>query len=200
MDYKFRKSKYSGCSKFYLLLFVSIISISAHAQNQITSDSLKLDSLNKANQQKIYNDSVAASKNQAAVSEQSATKKRDTRPLSERIDFDINTSFWVNTSNLFFEFSPVVSYRFPKVISIGVGPTYCYNRDKNIDETLNGWGGKVFTKADLTKWFYAYTEYQGINNQYISGIENNNVVKDYHYVDSWFLSLGINIHKPKDVA
>lgn len=169
-------------TKSLLTLIAILFSLNAFSQNQNYTDSLKTDSINKANAK--------------TTTAQLATPKRskDTRPLSQRLLFDLNSSFWINPSSTFFEFSPVVSYMFPKVISIGAGPTYIYNRDRVSNINLNGFGGKIFSRAQLTSWFYAYTEYQGINNQYITGIDaNNKVTKGTQYVDSWFLSLGINL-------
>lgn len=171
------------CRIYTLEVLFMALSLSISAQNQNTSVSSKTDSLNKA----------------ATTSQSSVRNNVDTRPISQRIGFDITTSFWINTSSTFFEFSPVVVYNFPRIISIGTGPAYIYNRDRVRQINLSGWGGKFFSRAQLTKWFYAYTEYQGINNQYISGINSstNEVTKSKEYVDSWFLSLGVNIRISK---
>jgi hypothetical protein len=172
------KTRFSVVLLTYLALCLNI-----SAQNQNNAGSSKTDSLNKV----------------TTVSQATDRKKIDPRPIIQRIDFDINTSFWINPSSTFFEFSPVVVYNFPRIISIGTGPAYIYNRDRKQEVNLSGWGGKVFSRARLTKWFYAYTEYQGINNQYISGINSstNEVTKSKEYVDSWFLSLGVNIRITK---
>ena len=167
---------------YILVIFSMFVYFSAQAQNNTATS--KTDSLYKANQ---------------LQTQTTSQKHTDTRPLSQRIGFDINTSFWINPSSTFFEFSPVVVYYFPRIISIGTGPAYIYNRDRIHQVNLSGWGGKVFSRAQLTKWFYAYTEYQGINNQYISGINSstNEVTKSKEFVDSWFLSLGVNIRITK---
>jgi hypothetical protein len=166
-----------------LLLVLTALCLNISAQNQNISVSSKTDTLNKA----------------ATTSQAPVRKNIDTRPVSQRIGFDITTSFWINPSSTFFEFSPVVVYYFPRIISIGTGPAYLYNHDRIHQVNLSGWGGKVFSKAQLTRWFYVYTEYQGINNQYISGINSstNEVTKGKGYVDSWFLSLGINFRITK---
>jgi hypothetical protein len=117
--------------------------------------------------------------------------RKDTRPLSQRIDFDINTSFWANTNQVFSEFMVLVSYRFPKILSIGAGPTYILNYDRKADVNLNGWGGKLFVRAQLLRFFYVWTEYQGISNQYIAAYDP--IVKEKDYVDSWFFGAGLNI-------
>jgi hypothetical protein len=169
---------------YILAIFSMIVCLHGSAQAQNNSVTSKSDSLYKANQ---------------LQTQTTAQKHVDTRPISQRIGFDINTSFWINPSSTFFEFSPVVVYNFPRIISIGTGPAYIYNRDRINQVNLSGWGGKVFSRAQLMKWFYAYTEYQGINNQYISGINSSTdeVTKSKEYVDSWFLSLGVNIRITK---
>lgn len=188
-------------SVYAWVFFLLLLRPSAQAQSQPGVASLKADSLYKANQLKTQQASLDAEKEMGGNVAKSkvATKNHDTRPMSERIGFDINTSFWINASSTFFEFSPVLVYNMPKMISIGAGPTYIYNRDRINKVNLNGWGGKVFSRAQLTNWFYAYTEYQGIDNQYISGIDlsNNKITTSSGYVDSWFLSLGVNIRVGK---
>jgi len=177
MDIEFLSLKKNQKRRNYILaIFLMALCLHGIAQAQNNTATSKSDSLYKANQLQIQT---------------SAQKQVDTRPISQRIGFDINTSFWINPSSTFFEFSPVVVYYFPRIISIGTGPTYIYNRDRINQVNLSGWGGKVFSRAQLTKWFYAYTEYQGINNQYISGVNSstNEVTKSKQYVDSWFLSL-----------
>jgi hypothetical protein len=119
--------------------------------------------------------------------------RKDTRPLKDRIDLDLNTSFWMNTSQVFGEVSLLVSYRFPKILSIGTGPTYIFNYQRGAKENLNGWGGKIFARAQLLKFFYLWTEYQGIDNQHLEKNETGAYVKKYEYVDSWFLGAGVNI-------
>lgn len=183
------------------VIFSLAMCISGIVQAQNNATSSKPDSIYKANQLKMRNDSLAAAKQKAATStlQTSAPKQRDTRPISQKIDFDLSTSFWINPTSTFFEFSPVVAYKFPRIISIGAGPAYIYNRDRIRQINLSGWGGKVFSRAQLTRWFYAYTEYQGINNQYITGYNSttNKVTKSKEFVDSWFLSLGINLRVTK---
>lgn len=121
--------------------------------------------------------------------------KKDNRPLKDRIDFALNTSFWVNTHQVLGEASLLVSYRFPKILSIGAGPVYIYNYQRSEQHNLNGWGGKVFARAMFLKFFYLWTEYQGIDSKYF--IWKTPVSQGYtighEYVDSWFLGAGVNI-------
>ena len=135
----------------------------------------------------------------AAQAAQPATTKtktrKDTRPIMDRIDIDFNTSFWANTNQVFGEFMLTIAYRFPKILSIGTGPLYLFNYQRAYDKNLNGFGGKVFVRADFLKFIYATTEYQGIDNQYIT-IDNQaskGYTTHYNYVDSWFVGAGVNI-------
>ena len=146
------------------------------------------DSLKKADQSKPVS-TVAVEPVEATTSE------KDTRPLSQRIRFSFSSSFWMNTSNFYFELSPMLTYYFPEIYSVGAGPTYVLNKDRKNDISLHGWGGKVYARADLTTWLYGWTEYQGISNQFITGIDpvTKQITRDHEYVGSWFLSMGLNI-------
>ena len=178
---------------FYILVIYLLTGIQIlFAQNQT-----QLDSITKANKQlQMQNDSLKQVQQKPAMvqTSSSAVKAKDSRPILKRLSVDFSTSFWINPSNVYFEFSPTVMYHFPKTFAIGTGPTYIYRRDLVRDVNLNGWGGKVFGKANVTHWFYAWTEYQGISNQHITvNDQSGTISKDYEYVDSWFLSLGVNI-------
>ncbi len=170
-----------------LLLVFLCIAIQSISQN--STDSLKTDSLFKANQ---INNANAGKGN-------IVSQKVDTRPLLARVGFDLNTSFWVNTYSTFFEFSPVIVYHFPKTYSTGGGPTYVYNHNRLNKTNVNGWGGKVFGRAQLANWLYAATEYQGISSQYISGVDlaTGKITKSKTYVPSLFFSAGINLRLTK---
>jgi hypothetical protein len=181
---------------FLPLIFSLVLCLNGLAQTQNTTGSTKTDSQYNANQLKMQNDSLEAAKKKTTST---APKPTDTRPILKRIHFSISTSFWINPSSTFFEFSPVVSYRFPKTYSIGAGPAYIYNHDRTSKISLDGWGGKVFGRAQLLKWVYAYTEYQGIKNEYLSdhNLSTDEVTKSKQYVDSWFLSLGVYLKLTK---
>lgn len=148
-------------------------------------------------QVKVQNDTIGKQEQDANKSNLSNTGQRakDQRPLIKRLSLDMNTSFWINPTNIYFEFSPSIIYNFPKTYAIGAGPAYIYNKEISHNTGLNGWGGKVYGRANFTRWLYGYTEYQGINNQYISFIDDvtGKVTKNTDFVSSFFVSLGINI-------
>jgi hypothetical protein len=183
------------------IIFSLVLFFNGFAQTQNTTGSTKNDPQYNSDKVKIQNDSIEASqKNAATITPMpTAHKQVDNRPIFQRIHFNISTSFWINPSSTFFEFSPVVSYRFPKTYSVGAGPAYIYNHDRTTKINLDGWGGKVFGRAQLLKWVYAYTEYQGINNEYLSdhNLSTDEVTKSKQYVDSWFLSLGVYLKLTK---
>jgi hypothetical protein len=176
-------------NRFLLLITVFIFTIQGLvAQNPATPDTLVKKNITITSDTVIKVEPVAPKQQEQP---KQARVRKDTRPLKDRIDFDLNTSFWTNTRQVSGEISLLISYRFPKILSIGAGPTYIYNYQRDVDKNLNGWGGKVFAKAQLLKFFYVWTEYQGISNQYISDWDP--VTIDHEYVDSWFVGAGLNI-------
>ncbi|MCX6268997.1 MAG: hypothetical protein NTW16_16865 [Bacteroidetes bacterium] len=156
------------------------------AQNPATPDTLTKKSAS-VSADTLKKEPVAQKPQEQPVK---AKVRKDTRPLKDRIDFNLGTSFWVNKSSTFGQVSLLVSYRFPKILSLGAGPTYIFNYQRGSDQNLNGWGGIVFARAQLLKFFYLWTNYQGIDNQYI---DQNSNTRDHTYVDSWFLGGGVNI-------
>lgn len=126
-----------------------------------------------------------------ATAKNTAPKQRkDTRPLKDRLDFDINTGFWANSGQATGELMVLVSYRFPKILSVGAGPTYVYSYQYNVSKSLSGYGGKIFARAQLLKFIYLWSEYQGLSNQYVTGY--NPVTTGRAYSDSWFWGAGLN--------
>ena len=178
------------------VLFITIIlglAAGLNAQQPMTKDTLAVRETPKPEDtlKKPIETNPSSVQKTADVKRQ----RKDQRPWSQRINFAFNTGFWANTSQVFAEINPLISYRFPKILSIGVGPTYVLNYDRRNDKTLNGWGGKIFARAQLLKFFYLWTEYQGIDNQYL--VQNDPPEPGYHkeweYVDSWFLGAGVSI-------
>ncbi len=174
----------------FLALVSLILTTGLMSQNPVNPDTLAKTSV------VTHPDTLVKATTGTAVQPQQKqepkkTVRKDTRPLIDRIDIDLNTSFWINPNQVSGEISLLVSYRFPKILSIGTGPTYIFNYQRAADKNLNGLGGKVFVKAQLLKFLYLWTEYQGIDNQYIS--DWNPVTLGSEYVDSWFIGAGINI-------
>ena len=183
---------------FFLVFIFLILTTGLLSQNPVNTDTLTKKSEAPRPDTLVKATTVPAGQQQQVQQQKQAQKKtvrKDTRPLKDRIDIDLNTSFWINPSQVSGEISLLVSYRFPKILSIGTGPTYIFNYQRATEKNLNGLGGKVFVKAQLLKFFYLWTEYQGIDNQYIS--DWNPVTLSSGYVDSWFIGAGVNIRLGK---
>ncbi len=179
-------------AKFITLIFsLLIISLGLSAQPPRTTVSVAVKKVSS-------NTDTVGKKEPVSAAKQTQPDvkhvRKDTRPLKDRIDFDIKTGFWVNTRQVFGEITLLVTYRFPKILSIGAGPTYIYNYQRGDKQNLNGWGGKIVSRAQLLKFFYLWTEYQGISNQYISGYNADNApIRSHTYVGSWCVGAGLNI-------
>jgi predicted porin len=176
-----------------IIFFLLVVNLFLQAQNPASPDTIVKTNVAIQSDTTIK---VAPVKQQ----EQPAAKpvRKDTRPWKDRIDFDVNTSFWANTSQVFGQITILVSYRFPKILSIGTGPTYLFNYQRGLKQNLNGFGGIVFAKAQLLKFVYLWTEYQGIDNQhYVTDKTSGKLVREFEYVDSWFLGAGVNIRLGK---
>ncbi len=179
---------------FLILLLSFIVPASALAQETIAADTLpkKTDSVLLASPTGAMQHSSPVMQpetvNRAPVKQPRIRK--DTRPLIKRFDFDINTGFWATPSQATGELMVTLTYRFPKILSIGAGPTYVFSYNRNVSKNLNGYGGKIFTRAQLLKFIFLWTEYQGLSNQYISNFDP--VTTSTGYSDSWFWGAGIN--------
>jgi len=175
-----------------LFILIAVCACTMHGYSQTGPDSTKTgtDSL------KAVQPAPAPAPSGNTQSTAQPKARKDTRPFMKRLQLDMMASFWVNSTSVFFEFCPVIWYHFPKIWSIGTGPVYMYNRQKDRDITLNGWGGKLAGKCEPIRWFYLYTEYQGISSEYVTSIDlqGKSVEKSSQYVDQWFLGAGLSLH------
>jgi hypothetical protein len=121
--------------------------------------------------------------------EASAPKKKDTRPLNEKLGFGLGASFWFSSTTTYVEVAPTLSYRFPKRLTTGIGYRYIYQHDKVYDADLNSYGPLLLARVDLIPRIYFWTEYEHLKNKYISDIED--IPNFDSTTDSWFLGLGI---------
>jgi hypothetical protein len=179
-----------------LIILILAVHFSLFSQNTTATDTLVKKNVSIQSDTTLQV-SPAPVVQQQPTKEQTAAKpvRKDNRPLKDRLDFDFNTSFWANTKQVFGEINVLVWYKFPKILRIGTGPTYIFNYQRQYDKNLNGFGGKVIVRADLLNFIYASTEYQGIDNQYlvIDPQDSKKYTTHYNYVDSWFVTAGVNI-------
>lgn len=65
--------------------------------------------------------------------------------------------------------SPTVAYRFTNRFTMGVGGTYQYYRDRGwgispeFSASTNIFGGSVFARYNITRQFFAHTEFEALN-------------------------------------
>lgn len=82
------------------------------------------------------------------------------------------------------EASPIVGYMINPKLSAGVGVIYQYFRDKGSiqvgDYETNIYGGKLFSRYNLTNQLFAYTEYENINLDVI-----NNTSRGFELGRAW---------------
>jgi hypothetical protein len=176
--------------KLILLVFFLIPAIYSHCQDPGKPDTTFIKTKSDSLQQPVQTTQATT-----APKQQTAHVRKDNRPLRDRILWDFNTSFWANRQQVLFNASILVSYKFPKILSIGTGPVYVFSYRKDADVSLNGFGAQVVVKAQLLKFFYLWTSYQGLSNQYITEVTTNPVSFTWNrgYVDSWFAGAGVNL-------
>ena len=118
-------------------------------------------------------------------------QRRDTRPLKQRLAFGLGTGFWITPSQTYLEIAPSLAYRFPKILTTGIGYRYIYRHQRIINNDLHSFGPNIFARANLTKRIYLWTEYEILNTQYYDEpYINNEKSRKTSSVDSWFVGLG----------
>ena len=176
---------------FIVFILLCLIGLTGFSQQPVVADSAKNhpkpDSVKQA---------APVVKTAEAQRQQVKQPKKDMRPLKDRIDVNFSTSFWASSWQAYFNASILVTYRFPKILSLGAGPLYVFSHRKDVEVNLNGFGGQVIARAQLLKFFYLWTSYQGISNQYLTDVKTNPVSYTWNrnYVDSWYAGAGVNIH------
>jgi hypothetical protein len=122
--------------------------------------------------------------------DQSSKTKKDDRPVVKQISFGGSTAFWINLHSTHVEISPMIAYHFPKVVTIGGGYRYIYTRDRFYGKNLNTIGPNIFARAQITKRFYLWTEWEKLRTEYALEALNQEVVIQETTVHSFFSGLG----------
>ncbi len=96
-------------------------------------------------------------KSQTSLGSSSFKKDFDISKLS--IGGDLGCSFGTVTV---VDVSPIVSYRFTRHLSAGIGGVYKYYNDKryNPPDQRTVWGGSIFTRANIILNIFAQAEYE----------------------------------------
>lgn len=166
-----------------LLLLIAIILTGQAVYGQVTQDTVRHDS--------VTTKAVV----QAQPSTQQTNTRKDTRPFMKRISLGGSTGFWWSINQVHVEVSPILAYHFPKILTTGVGYRYIYVHDILYNKNLNTYGPNIFARAQLTKRFYFWTEWENLRTEYVS---KSNITQEatveHEYVDSFFAGLGYVRH------
>lgn len=140
-------------------------------------------------------DSLKTAKDSIAVGTTSSSSaptkiRKDQRPLKDRIDFGIGTSFWITPNQTFFDIAPLIAYRFPKTLVTGVGYRYIYRHSRIYGQDLNAYGPNIIARINLLKRVYMWTEYEILHNEYLYQAAGKEIATQSVTTDSWFAGLG----------
>jgi len=152
--------------KIYLIAFSLVI---GYCYAQQPTDSIKVDSTIHTSGKKV---------------------RKDTRPFKERVGLGGSIGFWINPAQVHVEVAPMLAYRFPKVLTVGSGYRYVYIRNIFYGKNLNNYGPNFFARAQLTKRFYLWSEWEHLNTEYAYAVANQEVTTKTDRVDSFFAGAG----------
>jgi hypothetical protein len=126
----------------------------------------------------------------AAVAAAPAEKKQG-RSFREKFAVGFGTGFWITPNTTYLEIAPSLAYRFPKILTTGLGFRYIYRHDRNVNNDLHSYGPNVFARANLTKRVYFWTEYEYLWSQYFDyKYGTDDYTRETAEGDSWFVGLG----------
>lgn len=112
------------------------------------------------------------------------------RPVNERIGFGGSTGFWLQPKKTHVEFSGLVAYHFPKTLSLGAGYRYIYTRNRVYGKNLNSYGPNLFTRTQLTRRIYLWTEWEYLKAEYAVQLANEEISTETDHVDSFYIGAG----------
>jgi hypothetical protein len=116
--------------------------------------------------------------------------KEGNRQIIKRISLGGSTGFWINLRNTHVEIAPMIAYHFPKIVTIGAGYRYIYNRDRILGKNLNSYGPNLFARAQLTKRLYLWTEWESLRTEYAIQALNQEVEIRQTTANSYFAGIG----------
>lgn len=88
--------------------------------------------------------------------------------LSDRIY--VGGGFGLNTGNNITNvgLSPQVGYKITSRLSAGFGISYQYVHFRAIDKSLSNYGWSIFSRYNVTRQFFAYTEFENLQFEYFT--------------------------------
>lgn len=92
--------------------------------------------------------------------------------FSERIYFGGGFGFSASNYATVLNLSPTAGYMFTNRLSGGVGVIYQYVNYKSIDLSTHNYGGRLFSRYNITPQLFGYGEYEAINYEYATIVGN----------------------------
>ena len=83
--------------------------------------------------------------------------------------------------------SPFVGYRITQRLLAGFGINYQYVKFKNIDTAIDNYGWSIFGRYNVTRQFFAYTEFEQLNFEFFTG---SNEQTDRGTYNAYFVGAG----------
>ncbi len=98
--------------------------------------------------------------------------------------------FSVNNVFSSFSVSPIVGYQVSNNFSAGIGGTYQINSFRNVDLRFTNYGARLFGRYNFTEEFFAYTEYEYLNFEFLANQGQESVREGFN---SYFVGGGYSI-------
>ncbi len=98
--------------------------------------------------------------------------------LSDRIYFGggFGLNAGSNVTNI--SVAPQVGYKITPRFSAGVGIIYQYVKFRQINSSISNYGWNVFSRYNLTRQFFAYTEFESLRFEYFTSIAPEQTARD----------------------
>jgi hypothetical protein len=116
--------------------------------------------------------------------------KEGNSSIVKRISVGGSTGFWISLYNTHVEIAPMIAYHFPKIVTIGAGYRYIYNRDRILGKNLNSYGPNLFARVQLTKRVYLWSEWESLRTEYAIQALNQEVEIKQTTANSYFAGIG----------
>lgn len=87
---------------------------------------------------------------------------------TEKVFFGGNLGGWFGTIT-YIDISPLVGYRFSEKFNAGIGATYLYYSDSDINYSTHIYGGRAFGRYFIIENLFAHAEYEILNGEWLVG-------------------------------
>lgn len=98
--------------------------------------------------------------------------------LSDRIFFGGGFGLSAGSDVTNISLSPQVGYKVTQRYLAGIGITYQYVKIKNIDSSINNYGWSVFNRYNITRQFFAYSEFENLQFEFFTSLSPERTERD----------------------